>query len=559
MSSSYGPVTYTYPDHTDWNVVSVLRDQASRRPDQVFLIEAEGRGRQYTFAQVRHEALAVANGLLSRGFSYGDRLAILLSNSPEYAFAWLGAAHAGVVEVPINNDFVGPLLRHVLTLTSPKGIVTDPRYADSFLDLDLDPDADVAFFVVAGRDGDVRETVARLREAGHRAESFSDLYNASRSMPSAEAHAPAMSDLTAILSTSGTTGPSKGVMMPNGHAHLFAEETVNLMRLTENDRYMLALPMFHVNAQFCILYPAMIVGASVAIYAKFSPSKFLDRVRQQNITVVNFVGVMMGWLWNQPVRETDHETTLRCVWSSPTVSDIAPGFIDRFGLETIVETYGLTETGMIFMTPFGRERPAGAIGQLVDEFFEAQIVDPNSDIPVEPGDVGELVVRPRIPWIMNTGYWQMPEATAEARRNLWYHTGDALRQDGDGWFYLVDRIKDAIRRRGENISSFEVEQLLLANPAISECAVIAVPSEHAGGEDEVKACIILVEQVQDQSELLAKLSNWAVETLPTFMAPRYWEIMETLPKTPSEKIRKAELRKAGITETTFDLEKVKTR
>jgi crotonobetaine/carnitine-CoA ligase len=177
------------------------------------------------------------------------------------------------------------------------------------------------------------------------------------------------------------------------------------------------------------------------------------------------------------------------------------------------------------------------------------ITDPETDDPVAPGQVGELVVRPKLPWTINSGYWGMPQATADARRNLWFHTGDALKQDTDGWFYFVDRIKDALRRRGENISSYEVEQAIQMHEAVAECAVVAIPSEYEGGEDEIKAVLVLKEPVSFE-ELIA----WATGRMPYFIVPRYWETVEELPKTPSAKVQKGILRKAGLTSATFDRE-----
>lgn len=548
MGTTYDSFTATIPSTDQWNVSEMLDRQAQLRPDKDFLVEGEGSGRVFTFAEARLLAATVGARLRTSGYQQQDRLAIMMENSVEYIFAWLGAAYAGVVEVPINNDFMGPLLEHVVNLTTPRGVVVDATHAGRFIDSRAALPDDLEFFVVGEQ---AQATIDRLASAGWTALSFSALTAGGLDDDELTRTPVESRELGAILSTSGTTGPSKAVMMPHAQAHFFAEETVNLMRLTENDRYMLALPLFHVNAQFCVLYPCLLVGATAVLFPRFSSTRFSERVHDFDITTVNFVGVMMGWVANQPVDDRDRDSTLRCVWSSPTVSELAPEFIDRFGLEAITEVYGQTETSMVFMTPYGEPRPPGAIGKVVSDCFEVAIVDPETDKELAVGEVGELVIRPKIPWIVNMGYWNMPEATAAARRNLWLHSGDALKRDPDGWFYLVDRIKDAIRRRGENISSFEVESLLMRHELIEECAVVAVPSEHAGGEDEIKACVILADGA-DPAAAFEQIVAWSDAELPKFMVPRYWEAFGALPKTPSAKVRKAELRSGGITDATYD-------
>ena len=199
------------------------------------------------------------------------------------------------------------------------------------------------------------------------------------------------------------------------------------------------------------------------------------------------------------------------------------------------------------MSPYGVDRPAGAAGLQNKEWFDIRLVDPETDREVAVGEVGELVVRPVHPWTCSNGYYNMPEKTVEAWRNLWFHTGDALRRDEDGWYYFIDRYKDALRRRGENISSYEVEQALLGHPAVVECAVIGVPADQEAGEDEVLAVVVTSEPV-DAAEILA----WCAGKIPAFAIPRYLRIVDALPKTPSEKVRKSVLRDDGVTGDTYD-------
>jgi crotonobetaine/carnitine-CoA ligase len=304
-------------------------------------------------------------------------------------------------------------------------------------------------------------------------------------------------------------------------------------------------PLFHSNAHYLALYPALIAGARFVLRERFSPSRWIDQIRDCNATVTNFVGVMMDWTWKQPERADDADNDLRCIFSAPTASSILDAFKTRFGVEAFVEVFGLTETCMPILSPYGEDRPAGAAGLLADEFFEARLVDPDTDEDVAVGELGELLVRPKLPWTLTLGYFNMPDRTVEAWRNLWFHTGDGLRMDQEGWFYFVDRLKDAMRRRGENISSYEVEQAVLGHPEIRECSAVAAPALSEAGEDEVAVFVVLT----DGSDLTTQdVRDWCRKRLPAFAMPEYVGILDALPMTPSGKVRKVELREiaAGL-------------
>jgi crotonobetaine/carnitine-CoA ligase len=337
--------------------------------------------------------------------------------------------------------------------------------------------------------------------------------------------------------------------MSHSQFYFDAVECMNLTRLTSDDAYMVTTPLFHGNAQWLAAYPALVAGARFVLRRKFSASRWIDWVRDSGVTVTNFLGVMMDFVWKQPPRGDDAVNDLRCIFAAPTASSIVDGFRQRFGVEAFVEVFGLTEVSMPIMSPYGVDRPAGAAGVLVSEWFEIMLVDPETDREVERGQVGELVVRSKQPWTLSSGYYGSPEKTVEAWRNLWFHTGDALRQDEDGWYYFVDRYKDALRRRGENISSYEVEQAVLAHPDVLECAVIAVPATIEAGEDEVMACLVTQAPIDP-----AELWRFCATRMPAFALPRYFRVLGALPKTPSEKVQKAELRKDGVTADTFDRE-----
>ncbi len=544
----YRDLTPTFADRSTWTLPAVLRHRAVTHGDRIFL-DVPGQDVRLTHAQMLEVAERVGGALLDGGCQPGDRVLLMAANSAEYIAGWFGTAVAGLVEVPINTAYRGAFLEHQVRTVDPRAAVVDPEFAEHFLDV---PAAKaVRTFYVTGRGAVAESALALLREAGWAAEPFDVLTAAARpaSLPEVGAR-----DLAAVLFTSGTTGLSKGVMMPHAHMYFFADECVALTRLTDADVYMSVGPLFHGNAQFLAAYPALIAGARFVLQRRFSASRWVDQLRASGATVTNFVGVMMDWVHKQPRRPDDADNALRCLYAVPLATAIAEDFAERFGIEAFVENFGLTEIAMPILTPYGEERPPGAAGLLVDGYFDVRIVDPETDEEVPVGQVGELVVRASLPWIMCSGYYGMPERTAEAQRNLWFHTGDGLRRDDEGWYYFVDRLKDALRRRGENISSYEVEQPILAHPGVAECAVVGVPADAEAGEDE----LLLVVVPEPGAELTAEeVWRWCEPRLPDFAVPRYVRFTDALPLTPSGKVRKAPLREIGLDAGTADRERTR--
>lgn len=530
---TYRDLHPTYPDRAAWTLPAVLRDRASTHGDRTFL-DVPFQDVAMTYAETLDAAERVGAALLAGGCVPGDRVLIMAPNSVEYLLAWFGAAVAGLVEVPINTAYRGTFLEHQVRTVEPAAAVVDPEFVEHFLD--LEPARGIRTFYVLG---DSAAAVARLRAAGRSAEPFATLTAAPRPAGLPEV-GPA--DLAAILFTSGTTGLSKGVQMPHAHMYFFADECVSLCRLTDADAHMAVGPLFHGNAQFLAAYPAMIAGARFVLQQRFSASRWVDQLRESRVSVTNFIGVMMDWVHKQPRRPDDADNPLRCLYAVPLATSIAPDFRERFGVEAFVENFGLTEIAMPILTPYGQERPPGAAGLLVEDYFDVRLVDPETDEEVPVGEVGELVVRARLPFTMTTGYYGMPERTVEAQRNLWFHTGDGLRRDGEGWYYFVDRLKDALRRRGENISSFEVEQPVLAHPDVVDCAAIGVPADAEAGEDEL---LVVVVGREGADLSAADIWAWCEPRLPAFAMPRYVRFTDELPMTPSGKVRKTELRAAG--------------
>ena len=537
MTRIYTDLEPTDPDWTRWTGAQVLRRQAAERGDRTFLIAPE-EDVEITFAELLESSERVAGGFRAAGAVKGDRVIIMAKNSSRYVLTWFGTAVGDLVEVPVNTAYEGEFLRHQVQLVDARFCVVDDDLADRFIALRGRLGTLEKFWVIDSA-GDVDGAVARLRAAGWEAERWDALRAADR-YTEAE---PDARELTVVFFTSGTTGLSKGVAMPNAHMNFFAEITRCLTRFTEHDTWLSVTPLFHGNAQYMAVYPALIAGGRAVIRSRFSASRWVDQLREHDVTVTNFLGVMMDFVWKQPPRADDADNSLRCVFAAPTASSILDDFKARFGIEAFVEVYGTTETSCPILSPYGEDRPAGAAGLNAGKWFDVAILDPETDIELPAGQVGEFAVRPRHPWISSLGYYNMPEKTNALWRNMWFHTGDAVRRDEEGWYYFVDRIKDAIRRRGENISSYEVEQALLAHPAILECAVIGVPADNEAGEDEVLAAIVADGSLPALPALSAgEVWDFCAGRIPRFAIPRYLWFRKELPLTPSEKIQRNVLR-----------------
>lgn len=541
------PMVYTdlvpaFPDPETWTFAHVLRHHASVRPDAVCLDCPEEKF-TLTYAEALDGAEVVGCAFYNAGAVQGDRVVIMAVNSSQLVRTWWGSALGGLVEVPINNNYEGEFLRHQLDVAQARYAVVDDTYAERWVAIAGHARMIEKFWVIDTGSGIRDEAIALLQENGWEAAPWEELEQASK----VELPTPKPQDLGAIFYTSGTTGPSKGVAMPFSQLYFFAQIVTSLTRLTPDDTYLTTTPLFHGNAQFMAVYPVIVAGGRAVVRPKFSASRWIDHVRDSGVTVTNFVGVMMDFAWKQAPRENDRDNKLRCVYAAPTASTIVDQFKERYDIEAFVDAFGLTETCAPIMSPYGVERPPGAAGLANTEWFDIRLVDPETDREVPVGEVGELVVRPVHPWTCSNGYYNMPEKTLEAWRNLWFHTGDALRRDEAGWYYFIDRYKDALRRRGENISSYEVEQAILGHPAVVEAAVIGVPADQEAGEDEVLAVVVTSEPVEAE-----QIVSWCEGKIPAFAIPRYLRIVDALPKTPSEKVRKAALRDDGITTDTYD-------
>lgn len=509
---------------------ALLRSSAQRHGARTFIEFADA---TRTFGEVDVSANRIANGLAALKVVPGAKVAIMAHNSLAFVEAWLGTARAGAVYVPINTDYKGDILGYQLAKADVSHIVIDASLLER-LDAVAQGLPQLQHVIVTGP---MAAAPGRISN-GAIVTAFSDLLLAPDRGPEVEVRPW---DPLAISFTSGTTGPSKGVLASHAHVITFARDWIRAVEFVQGQTIYSCMPLFHAVASWLGVVPAIMMGGRIAIAARFSASGFWADVRRCRADVAHGIFSMVPILLKQPPRPDDGEQPARRFY----FAKVDEAFERRFNCR-IVEVYGATETGVVTMTPPGQPRRIGSCGKPNTQTFEVSIVN-ERDEPVAPGEVGEILVRPKRPYAMLTAYYNNPEATAEAFRNLWFHTGDNARADAEGYFYFVDRKKDAIRRRGENISSAEVEAVLNRHPAVLESAVVAVPSEL--GEDEVKAIVVL-----KQYAALSAQELWAFadEQMPRFWVPRYIAFRQEMPKTPSQKIQKYLLRQEGGLDQVFD-------
>jgi crotonobetaine/carnitine-CoA ligase len=503
----------------------LLERWAREQPRRNFLEFSDGTA--WTFAEMRMRALRAAAGLRALGVTRGSHVLSWMPNEREAILGWFGANLLGAVYVPLNTAYRGAILRHAVALSDAKVLIA---HASLLPRLEAESASLLDHIVCAGG--------PPPPIAGPRMHAFDVLEQPG----SAEAEQPVQPwDANYIILTSGTTGPSKAVVCT--YIQAWAGGAMAMDYFGQDDRLLANLPLFHVSGVGAVM-DRLIKGGTCVLYDGFKPESFWDTVRRFNITGCCLVGAMTRFLLNQPPSSRDRDHPLRAVITVPWNQD-SLAVAQRFGIE-MHTAFNMTELATPIRSPAnppvlgtcGRARPGVA----------CRIVDQN-DMEVAPGTVGELILRTSRPWEITQGYYKDPEATMRAWRNGWFHTGDAFRCDEQGNFFFVDRLKDAIRRRGENISSFEVESEAGEHPDVREAAAIPVPSEL--GEDEV---MLVVAPVAGRTVDPVELLRFMEPRLAAFMLPRYIRAVADLPKTPTAKVEKHRLRSEGITADTWDRE-----
>ncbi len=512
---------------------AVLESRAAKDGSRTFLYFKD---QEYSFADVNQAADRVACGLQKIGIKKGDKVSIMLDNCPEYLFTWFGISKLGAVEVPVNTAHKGDLLAYMLNLSDANMMVLDSQYLDRIEPI-LNEVPGLKYIVVFNSEGKQVPGYDRV------VVEWAEVINNDGSYRKEEVF---WSDPFIIMFTSGTTGPSKGSLMPHNYGLYMADICREAVEYSEKDCLYNVLPLFHGNAQVLSTLPALLSGARMVLGEKFSASRFWEDVRKFNCTEFNYIGGIVPILYKAEPRADDADNPLRIMFGAGAPMELFEPFQKRFGVR-LIEGYGMTEIGIPLVNTLKNNRP-GTCGQIYPG-YSLRVVDDNG-FEVGPNTPGELLIRPSKPYSMMLEYYKMPEKTVDAWKDLWFHTGDYLRYDENGYFYFIDRKKDALRRRGENISSFEVETTINSHPAVMESAAVAVKSPM--GEDEVMVCLSLKPGRTLRAE---DLIDFCSEKMAYFMVPRYLRFMEELPKTPTQRVLKHQLRQEGVTGDTWDMEK----
>ena len=517
-------------EHPDLMPQRVAR-WAAEQPDAPALRHVDGS--TLLWGDAHEESLRWASALERVGVGRGEPVVTVFVNTFEAFHAWVGCAWLGAIESPVNTNYKGDWLRHVINNTGAKVILAQDRFVTAVFDIaaELPNIEQVVVF------GAMPDTPSSLPFTVVGAEEFLDGANA------IEREEPAPWDISSLIYTSGTTGRSKAVQVPWGHVKASLESGFIPVDRLEDIRIYAPFPVFHVTGKGGFYFAAT-SGQPSVIREAFSITDYWDDIRRFDANATVLLGPLANMLMSQPEQPDDADNPLRSVALVPLIPNVEE-FADRFGLD-IFTCYNMTEINC----PIIQQHPITntnhqSCGQVRDG-AEVRVVDEH-DRQVPPNTPGEMIMRAE-PWEINTGYWNMADKTNEAWRNGWFHTGDAFTYDEDGNFYFVDRAKDYIRRRGENISSFEVEAIVNTHPAIVECGACAVPADE--GEDEVKVAVVLAPDVDfDPAELIGFL----VPLMPRFAIPRFVEVWDELPKTEATaRIQKAKIRDAGVTDKTWD-------
>jgi crotonobetaine/carnitine-CoA ligase len=514
---------------------SVLRRQAEKIPDETYLMAGD---RHYSFCEANQLASSYATGLRGLGVGRGDTVAVFMKGCPEQVFASFGANKLGAIWVPTNTDYRGEWLRESLEASRARVMLADaellPRLAE------LGPRLPFERLVVRGR--------AEREVGGVPAIDIAEFARPDEREPDVPV---SHGDTAAVLWTSGTTGRPKGVMQSHSAWIHGAEGALRVFRIREGDVLYNCLPMYNSAAWVSAVYPVLVAGLRFGLDDHFSASQFWDRTRFYGATHSFTLGAMHIFLWQAPERPDDRDNPVRVASAIPMPDRLLEPFKRRFGIETIVQGYGQSEAFTILsrVDDGARSWKPNSAG-VPQPGFDVRLLD-DDDVEVAVGEVGEFCLRPDDPHAIFNGYFEDPEATLAAFRNLWYHTGDLGRREEEGEFFFFDRKADYLRHKGRNVSSFAVEAAVNAHPAVAESAAYGVPSAELESELEIKVEVVLAPGCELGPEELARFVN---QNAPYFFVPRYIEFVDELPHTPTGRIRKFELRQRGVTDATWDRE-----
>lgn len=504
----------------------MLERRAKEQGNQTFFTFLD---QSFSYEGFNAQVNAMARCLQNQGIKQGDTVAVLMTSSADYLCLWFALAKVGAVEVPINTAYHGDILLHQLKTSGASACVVDGQFANA-VEAVINNTAVKVCFVR----GDKQEIPAGFLSFAllQQAEATDNL--------TTDIH---YSHTCGIIFTSGTTGPSKGVLLSFRYLTAYGIMYADINGLKDDDVVMNFLPFFHLSGKFLTI-ATLVGGGSMRLQERLSISGFMGEVNKYNIT--NFLGVggICNMLLSRPESPTDKECSIRTIYAVPDPADMHLEIEKRFNCD-LTTVFGSTEVGLPLFRSVRDGYEPGSCGRM-SPYYDVRIVDEyDNEVPV--GETGEIVVRPKEPYLVASGYVGMAEKTVDAWRNLWFHSGDSGRKDENGWFFFEDRVSDSLRRRGENISSYEVETLVAKFSGVSEVAAVAYPSEL--GEDEVRIFVVAREGASFTAE---QLFEHCCQSMPYFMVPRYIDIVDQFPRTPTAKVEKYKLRKAEKTDATWD-------
>ena len=526
-------MTPSYLDSTPahhMTMTRLLERRASQSPGDVFFTWADT---TTTAGDFNARVNQVARRLLAEGIGAGTHVAILMDSSPDYLTLWFALAKINAVEIPINTAYRGDLLRHQLACSTATICCVDASYVGNVDEVSGQLPGLTRMYVrgPAGLAGVVPRSEFGVLLADE------DPADLGLESPHDE--------IGGIIFTSGTTGPSKGVLLTHHYLAAYGAMYADINGLRADDVLLNFLPFFHIGAKFLTI-ATLLCGGKMRLLPRLSISTFLDEVNTHGVTNFVAVGGVCNMLLSRPPRADDAACSIRTIYAVPDPADIHQEMERRFGCQ-MTTVYGSTEVGLPVFRGVKDDYHPGACGRQ-SPHYDVRVVD-EFDNELPPGVPGELVIRPRRPFLIGSGYIGMADKTVQAWRNLWLHSGDRGRIDPDGWFYFEDRATDSLRRRGENISSYEVENMVASHPAVAEAVAVATPADI--GEDEVWVLVTLREEHTLSHE---DLLRHCAERMPYFMVPRYLDIVTDFPRTPTAKVEKYKLRAAGPGTSTWDRE-----
>ncbi|MFC1915382.1 AMP-binding protein [Chloroflexota bacterium] len=509
------------------NLRTFWENKVQKNREKIFLYYED---EKISYSEFDIRVNQVANGLIEKGIRKGDRICLMLPNTPEFLYSWFGLGKMGGIMVPINTSFKANETKYIVNHSEAAGLIVHKDYLQIALEIRKDC-PHLKWIICVDSDELPDEVISYDQLSGN--------------MPKELKHIDLKDDdLAAVIYTSGTTGFPKGAMHVHGNFTMTGEAFLLTVQLSSEDRLMVILPLYHLNAQFYSTMGAIAAEASLILIKRFSASKFWEQAVRYGATEFNFIGAVGRILCARPDEEFRPEHTIRVTYGAGITPDVYETFTKRFKIPFVIDGYGLTEVPRVCQNPIGGMIKMNSMGLPARHpdpsvtFSQMKVIDEDGK-EAPPGKTGELVVRSPV---MMEGYFKDPQKTREAIRDGWFHTVDYVYKDKDGYYFFVDRKEGIIRRRGENISSREVENVINGNQKVLETAVIAVPSEL--GEDEVMACIVVK---PNQSMSAEEVIDWCKDRLANFKIPRFIQFRKDLPKTPTQGILKIVLKEEAST------------